>query len=188
MEYHVPPGVEPPDLSSMLEDHGVAAWRFNDPSSSDEGIVVWEEGATRLLTEWGHSVHINDAGQMAIARFHSRNGSWQVWTYRDGEFFKVTRGPSWSVSAIINSLGELVFQSDALGSADIVYMRRFALGDLNCDGAIDAADIEGFLLALFDPAEFANQYPACDATLADINRDGSVDALDIEPFIGLLFP
>jgi len=60
-------------------------------------------------------------------------------------------------------------------------------GDLNCDGAVDAFDIEPFALAVFDPQTYGNQYPNCDINSADINGDGSVDAFDIEPFIELLF-
>ena len=63
-----------------------------------------------------------------------------------------------------------------------------ATGDLNCDGQIDAFDIEPFLVALFDPKGYPGQYPDCDINLADINGDGSIDAFDIEPFIDLLFP
>ncbi len=61
-------------------------------------------------------------------------------------------------------------------------------GDLNCDGAIDAFDIEPFILALTDPAGYAAAYPGCDHDLADVNGDGAVDAFDIEPFVGLLAP
>ena len=61
-------------------------------------------------------------------------------------------------------------------------------GDLNCDGAVNAFDIEPFLLALFDPEGYLIQYPDCDINLADINGDGAVNAFDIEPFLGLLFP
>lgn len=63
----------------------------------------------------------------------------------------------------------------------------FALGDLNCDGNVNALDIEGFILALFDPAQYPVQYPNCDINLADINGDGTIDALDIEGFINLIF-
>ena len=62
------------------------------------------------------------------------------------------------------------------------------LGDLNCDGQINAFDIEPFLVALFDPKEYAVRYPECDINLADINGDGSIDVFDIEPFLDLLFP
>ncbi len=61
------------------------------------------------------------------------------------------------------------------------------LGDLNCDGSIDAFDIEPFLSALFDPDEYRNRWPDCDWRLLDVNCDGGFDAHDIEPFLFLLF-
>ena len=60
-------------------------------------------------------------------------------------------------------------------------------GDLNCDGEINALDIEPFLVALFDPAQYPIQFPDCDITNGSINGDGSINALDIEPFLDLLF-
>ncbi len=62
----------------------------------------------------------------------------------------------------------------------------FSTGDLNCDGAIDAFDIEPFILALTDPKGYEAAWPDCDIDLADINGDGEIDAFDIEPFIDLL--
>ncbi|MCH8808133.1 MAG: hypothetical protein IH986_18875, partial [Planctomycetes bacterium] len=61
------------------------------------------------------------------------------------------------------------------------------LGDLNCDGTVNALDIAPFLLALFDPAQYPIQYPNCLINNADINGDGLVNAEDIEGFILLLF-
>ncbi len=71
-----------------------------------------------------------------------------------------------------------------------LYDEAFSIdpGDMNCDGTVDALDIEGFLLALFDPDEHPLQYPGCDVNNGDINADGSIDALDIEGFLNLLFP
>ena len=63
-----------------------------------------------------------------------------------------------------------------------------APGDLNCDGVINALDIEPFVIALFEPGAYALHYPDCDINLGDINGDGAVDALDIEPFLNILFP
>ena len=62
----------------------------------------------------------------------------------------------------------------------------FALGDLNCDGMLNAFDIDPFVLALTDPAGYAAAYPDCDALLADIDGDGLVNAFDIDPFVQLL--
>jgi hypothetical protein len=61
-------------------------------------------------------------------------------------------------------------------------------GDTNCDGTIDAFDIEPFVLALLDPNGYAAAFPNCDLRAADVNEDGSVDGFDIEPFVGLLTP
>ena len=63
----------------------------------------------------------------------------------------------------------------------------FQRGDLNCDGEINAFDIEPFLVALFDPDDYAIQYPDCNINNADTNGDGSIDAFDIESFLELLF-
>jgi hypothetical protein len=60
------------------------------------------------------------------------------------------------------------------------------LGDLNCDGALNAFDIDPFVLALTDPSAYAGLYPNCDVNRADINGDGSVNAFDIDPFVLLL--
>ena len=64
----------------------------------------------------------------------------------------------------------------------------FEPADVNCDGDINAFDIEPFLVALFDPDQYSKQYPNCRIALADINSDGTINAFDIEPFLGLLFP
>ncbi len=63
-----------------------------------------------------------------------------------------------------------------------------AAGDLNCDCALDAFDIEPFVVALTDPAGYALSYPGCNWMRADVNGDGAVDAFDIGPFIERLVP
>ena len=60
-------------------------------------------------------------------------------------------------------------------------------GDLNCDCTVNALDIEPFLVALFDPAQYPILFPNCDIENADVNGDGSINAFDIEPFLELLF-
>jgi hypothetical protein len=60
------------------------------------------------------------------------------------------------------------------------------LADLNCDGAVNAFDIDPFVLALTDPAAYAAAWPDCDYMLADCNGDGYVNAFDIDAFVALL--
>ncbi len=71
-------------------------------------------------------------------------------------------------------------------TATIVYT---VLGDLNCDGAVNAFDIDPFVLALVSSPSFDAYYaayPDCDPLLADVNRDHAVNAFDIDPFVLLL--
>ena len=78
----------------------------------------------------------------------------------------------------------------ANGSSSVFYdelsVTRPGIGDLNCDGAVDFADINPFVLALSDPAGYEAAYPGCELVLADTNGDGSVSFADINPFVALL--
>ena len=76
---------------------------------------------------------------------------------------------------------------DALADTWELRTQRPLTGDVNCDCALNAFDIEPFLTALFEPDRYAAMYPDCDISLADINADGAVNSFDIEPFITLLF-
>jgi len=59
-------------------------------------------------------------------------------------------------------------------------------GDLNCDGAVNFDDINPFVLALSDPAGYAQAYPNCNIMNGDCNGDGVVNFDDINPFVALL--
>ena len=61
--------------------------------------------------------------------------------------------------------------------------------DMDCDGDVDAFDIEPFLALLFDE----NLPPCCGTRgsppfTGDTDEDGDIDAFDIEPFLACLFP
>ena len=73
----------------------------------------------------------------------------------------------------------------ANAGSDDVFLTLFGACDpcdMNCDGDVNALDIESFLGLLF-----AGDVP-CDVCTGDVNGDGSVDAADIEPFLNCLFP
>ena len=55
--------------------------------------------------------------------------------------------------------------------------------DMNCDGMIDAFDIDPFVLALTNPTAYQQQYPNCNIMNADIDCNGILDAFDIDPFV-----
>jgi 1,4-alpha-glucan branching enzyme len=59
-------------------------------------------------------------------------------------------------------------------------------GDVNCDGTVNFGDINPFVLALSNPAAYAQTYPNCPLGNRDINQDGQLDFGDINPFVSLL--
>ncbi len=59
-------------------------------------------------------------------------------------------------------------------------------GDLNCDGVIDAADINPFVAALSWPPRYLAEFTACNLYNADVNGDNQIDLGDINPFVALL--
>lgn len=91
----------------------------------------------------------------------------------------------------VTSNGNMVVHSGLSGAERAalngIQLRRLpSLGDLNCDGTVNAADVAAFVLALVDAAAYQSTYPLCVATAGDMNRDGQVDGQDIAGFIALL--
>lgn len=68
-------------------------------------------------------------------------------------------------------------------------LRHYCIGDLNCDGTIDFADINPFVLYLSNNAAWQAAYPGCAISNGDINLDGTFGQGsfgDINPFVGLM--
>ena len=65
----------------------------------------------------------------------------------------------------------------------------YEIADMNCDGLLNAFDIDPFALALssaYENPPFERYYaahPDCDPMLADCNEDGLLNAFDIDPFV-----
>lgn len=59
-------------------------------------------------------------------------------------------------------------------------------GDLNCDGLINNFDIDPFVLAILNAADYSAAYPGCDRANADVNLDDLVNNFDIDPFVALI--
>lgn len=63
---------------------------------------------------------------------------------------------------------------------------RYQRGDMNCDGVVDFADIDPFVLALQGPDVYAAAQPWCFWNAADANCDFIVNFGDIDPFVACL--
>ncbi|MBL8877745.1 MAG: hypothetical protein JNG88_01395 [Phycisphaerales bacterium] len=68
----------------------------------------------------------------------------------------------------------------------VVIVADNALGDMNCDCALNNFDIDPFVLAITNPDAYAAAFPNCSQSLADINQDGVVNNFDIDPFVECL--
>ena len=86
----------------------------------------------------------------------------------------------------INDSGQIAARGFDVGNRVFVQLLLTPVGgceacDMNCDGAIDALDIEPFLDLLFGGGN------PCGACTGDVNGDGEINASDIEPFLACLF-
>jgi alpha-tubulin suppressor-like RCC1 family protein len=59
-------------------------------------------------------------------------------------------------------------------------------GDLNCDGVVNFADINPFVLILSNPTAWEQTYPGCPPLNGDIDGNLSVGFEDINPFVALI--
>jgi hypothetical protein len=65
----------------------------------------------------------------------------------------------------------------------------YELGDMNCDGTVDFADINPFVLYLSDLPAWQAAFPDCPVMVGDINADGTYGQAsfgDINPFVARL--
>jgi hypothetical protein len=62
----------------------------------------------------------------------------------------------------------------------------FMRGDMNCDGVVNAFDIDPFVLALTNPSQYGSQYPNCNLNNGDIDCNGVLNAFDIDGFVNCL--
>jgi hypothetical protein len=172
-----------PDINNEAQ----AVWFFDHYPQLGKGIAMWDDGLNRTVTDWGQNPAINDRGDLYFIRLHPTLQTYHPWLLLAGELIQLTDATR-STDGDIANTGDVVWRFGPTFQSDILYLKRFSSGDLNCDGALDAFDIESFINAMLDPAGYRSAFPTCDPLLADVNEDGAVDAFDIEPFIALLIP
>ena len=120
----------------------------------------------RLTAEFTPSL----GDSFTVMRYASRTGS-----FNPVSLPELAEGLEWNVQYNTTGLMLVVVESGT-----------YEVGDVNCDGLINAFDIDPFVMALGDPAGYAAAFPDCDIMLADANGDGLINAFDIDPFVVLL--
>jgi hypothetical protein len=75
------------------------------------------------------------------------------------------------------------------GGAAVAQFAVVLRGDVNCDGTVNLADINPFVLLLSNEGAWCATYPGCPILNGDINGDGTAGQAsfgDINPFVALL--
>lgn len=71
-------------------------------------------------------------------------------------------------------------------NANFAIVPGATIGDVNCDGVVNAADVDPFILALANPDAYIAQFPSCPPNRGDTNTDLLVNGDDVEPFLEIL--
>jgi hypothetical protein len=149
-----------------------ARWFYNDNQDVD-----------RLTVEISNN---NGASWVTVESVPHVGTYWVYRTFNVSDYITPTAQVKVRFSAVDypnNSITEAGI--DAFWVAALVCAPPDGLGDVNCDGTLDFKDINPFVLALSNPAAYADAFPGCPLENRDINGDGQCDFADINPFVAL---
>ncbi len=179
------------------------------PRVNTAGDVVWQQrntdweivlNGTPITANATHDMHpvIDDDGR--IVWFAWDGTDWEIYSYEGGTIYQITdndyddRAPDIAAGQPIAWHGESELgdpnEPGYVGPTTEIFTTAsmaFAPGDVNCDGFVNNADIDPFVLALSNhggPGGYLETYPGCDN--ADVNGDEAVNNADIDPFVALL--
>lgn len=159
-----------------LGNVGAAHHRINDLSlrvTSPSGTSYWgNHGLTagNFTTSGGNSDTLNTEENVFIAAPES--GKWTVEVLAD----EINEDSHTETPELDADYALVVTGGTAIPPA----------GDLNCDGAVNIADVDPFALALVDASAYAASYPECNLLVGDFNDDEVVDGSDIQGFVDAL--
>jgi probable HAF family extracellular repeat protein len=150
------------------------------------GNVVSRTDLGTLGGGYSYAYAVNGAGAV-VGTSNAGAFLWRSGTMVDLQTF-VPPAANWRLDAAwaINDGGQIAGVGLHNGQPRAFLMSPGLLGDLNCDGLVNSFDIDPFVLALTNPAGYANAFPNCDIRRADVNGDGLVNSFDIDPFVTLL--
>jgi len=164
-----------------INNLGQVAW------GSQNGIELWEDGVSTLLTSWGRNPDLNDQGDIYFLRWHQISSvcCWQSWLYRPdngGEFLRLIDDQFWNTDGENNNWGEVVWRWQYTPYADdggLRFMRRLRTGEADFDGDIDLEDAAVLHDCLTGPGDFDR---LCDCRFLDLDHDRDVDLADFARF------
>lgn len=149
---------------------------------TDDGVRLWLDGELLINkwidqgpTEWATNLWLDGNRAYPLVMEYYENGG--------GAVAELRWQPPSSTKVIIPTTNlRPALDANLNGIPDECEL----LGDLNCDGVVDVADIVPFVQALIDPTAYEAQYPNCARSQADTSGNGLVDGGDVRSFVSLL--
>lgn len=144
------------------------------------------QSVATLTLDWTLSlVRMQFSNSGALLAVATRNGNLALWDTHTWTRVALYDSEMFGVSAISFAPDD---ETIAIGRDDattLLIRNPLAVrhGDMNCDGRIDNADIDPFVLALVDPPAYAAAYPGCTATNGDFDADGALTGFDVDGFV-----
>jgi hypothetical protein len=127
----------------------------------------------------GDFTQLSGQTRSRIAHFDSESGNLSLWA-------PVINDIVWRMAVADGTLyatGEF----DEVGGEPIWRLAAFEmLGDMNCDGLLNGADIQPYVLALIDPLSYSAAYTCCQSKRADMDQNGAADLGDVSSFVDAL--
>lgn len=102
--------------------------------------------------------------------------------------------PAWNIAAGHIHVGQGTALNDARIATKVTLRVliehldtiRARPGDMNCDGAVNGDDLQGFVQALLDPVTYRLAHPSCVLKNGDFDGDHTVTPNDLGGFVALL--
>lgn len=141
---------------------------------------------------------INDVGQTWITFENGsdpygfvRDGQWHVVEIPMADFYEVDLTDVSQLFELLGTTGPISnIEIDDIafinGGTAIGNSGSPELGDMDCDGSVNYADVALFAEALLDSAAFDSSHPTCGSDQADMDASGTPDSADIQAFIEVL--
>lgn len=147
-------------------------WLGIEASPFDQATVDVSTGAASWVTVWAHT-------GPSLSETSWSHQVLDLSTWADGRatvYVRWTMGPTDLTTT---------YPGWNLDDIEIWGVVPMKVGDMNCDGVLNFADIDPFVLAMSNRKAYQALHN-CNYWLADINGDGAVDFADIDAFVAAL--
>ncbi|MCK6483806.1 MAG: hypothetical protein HUU22_06365 [Phycisphaerae bacterium] len=165
-------------ISPLLDLSGLS-----DPTISYYRWFYNDDGDDFLTVEIS-----NDDGQTWVTlESTGHDPGWKQRSFRVLDFITLTDQVRLRFSAADNPNNSITEAAvDDVAIFDYTCVDSIVLGDMNCDGVLNADDVAPFALALIDPDAYADAFPGCNILRGDLTADSATDGEDIDAFLRAL--